>query len=139
MPNEVSQSMAEEGKLWFLRSSTRWVHFRTVPFERLWVLMTAVFLLFSVIGFYIDLNGSMGKMPYAVVAAVAIFSGLNAALWVVVLARLSRLFLVILIVLQFFIGQLNTLLANWMVRTPSICSLFLRKPESASPQPRRRT
>jgi len=109
--------MAEEGKLWFLRASTRWIHFRTVPFKRLWVLMTAVFLLFSVIGFYMDLNGSKGETPYAVVVALAIFSGLNAVLWIVVLARLPRLFLVVLIVLQFFLGSLNTLLANWMIHT----------------------
>src|SRR5450631_2336239 len=109
-------SMAEKVKSWFLRASTRWMHFRGVPFKRLWVLMAAVFLLFSVVGFYVDLNGSKGETPYAVVAAVAIFSGLNAVLWIVVLSRLSRLFLVILIVLQFFIGSFNTLLANWMIR-----------------------
>lgn len=109
--------MAEKDKLWILRSITRWTYFRRVPFRRLWVLMTAVFLLFSVIGFYLDINGSKGEMPYAVVVAVATFSGLNAALWIVVLARLSRLFLISLIVLQFFASSINILLANWMART----------------------
>ena len=107
--------MAEKDKPWLLRASTRWGHFRAVPFSRLWVLVAAVFLLFSVVGFYIDLNGETGEMPYAVVVMVAILSGLNAALWIFVLSRLSRLFLVLLIVLQFFIGSANRLLANWMV------------------------
>jgi len=109
--------MAEKDKPWLLRASTRWGHFRAVPFSRLWVLVAAVFLLFSVVGFYIDLNGETGEMPYAVVVMVAILSGLNAALWIFVLSRLSRLFLVLLIVLQFFIGSLNSLVANWMVHT----------------------
>jgi len=59
----------------------------------------------------------MGEMPYAVVVVVAIFNGLNATLWFAVLTRLSRLFLVLLIVSQFFIGSLRTLAANWMVHT----------------------
>jgi hypothetical protein len=109
--------MAEKDKPWFLRASTRWKHFRAVPLKRLWVLMTAVFLLFSVIGFYIDLNLSKGEMPYAVAVAIAITSGLNAVLWIVVLSRLSRLFLISLIVLQFFNSSFHTLLANWMIRT----------------------
>jgi hypothetical protein len=109
--------MADKDKLWILRSITRWTHFRRVPIRRLWVLMTAVFLLFSVMGFYLDINSSNGEMPYAVVVALATFSGLNAALWIFVLARLSRLFLIILIMLQFFAGSINILLANWMVRS----------------------
>ena len=94
--------MAEKDKPWFLRTPTRWTHVRAVPLKRLWVLMTAVFLLFSVIGFYVDLNWSRGEMPYAVVVAIAVSSGLNAVLWIVVLSRLSRLFLIALIVLQLF-------------------------------------
>ncbi len=109
--------MAEKDKPWLLRSSTRWTHYRAVPLKRMWVLMTAVFLLFSVIGFYVDLNLSKGEMPYAVVVAIAVCSGLNAVLWIVVLSRLSRLFLLGLIVLQFFSGSFNTFLANWMIRT----------------------
>jgi hypothetical protein len=109
--------MAEKDKPWFLRTSTRWTHVRAVPLKRLWVLMTAVFLLFSVIGFYVDLNWSRGEMPYAVVVAIAVSSGLNAVLWIVVLSRLSRLFLIGLIVLQFFNSSFNTFLANWMIRT----------------------
>jgi Stage II sporulation protein E (SpoIIE) len=109
--------MAENDKPWYLRTSTRWTHFRSVPFKRLWVLMTAVFVLFSVIGFYADLNDANGEMPYVVAFAVAFFCGLNAVLWIVVLARLSRLFLIALIAMQFFSGAFNTWLANWMINT----------------------
>jgi hypothetical protein len=109
--------MAQNDKPWYLRTSTRWTHFRSVPFKRLWVLMTAVFVLFSVIGFYADLSAMDGQMPYVVAFAVAFFCGLNAVLWIVVLARLSRLFLIALIAMQFFSGAFNTWLANWMINT----------------------
>jgi hypothetical protein len=109
--------MAEKDKPWFLRASTRWTHFRAVPLKRLWVLMAGAFLLFSAMGFYFDLNLSKGEMPYAVAVAIAVSSGLNAVLWIVVLSRLSRLFLIGLIALQFFNGLFNTFLANWMIRT----------------------
>jgi hypothetical protein len=101
---------------WYRRTSTRWVHFRSVPIKRLWVLIAAVFLLFSVYGFYFDLmNG--GVLPYAVVLQIALYVGLNASLWVIVLSRLSMPFLVGLIVLQFFNTLINTSLAHWMTRS----------------------
>jgi hypothetical protein len=109
--------MAEKDKPWFMRASSRWAHFRAVPFKRLWVLMIAVFLLFSVVGFYVDLNLQKGEMPYGAVAAIAICSGLNAVVWILVITRLSRLYLIGLIVLQFFNGPFDTFLANWMIRT----------------------
>jgi energy-coupling factor transporter transmembrane protein EcfT len=101
---------------WYRRTSTRWVHFRSVPIKRLWVLIAAVFLLFSVYGFYVDLM-SLGVLPYAVVLQIALYVGLNASLWVIVLSRLSMPFLVGLIVLQFFNTRINTSLANWMTRS----------------------
>ncbi len=107
--------MAEHNKPWFLRTPTRWTHFRSLPLRHLSVLMVAVFFLFSVIGYYVDLINK-GELPYLVVFAVAIFSGLNAVLWIVVLARLSRIFLIALIVLQFFVGEINTAIANALIR-----------------------
>jgi hypothetical protein len=104
--------MARNEKMWLLQPSTRWEHFRAMPFKRLRVLLVAVFLLFSVIGFYIDIVAARGRAPYASILAVAAFSGLDAILWIVVLARLSRLFLYLLIVLQFFIGPVSQALAN---------------------------
>ena len=55
--------MAETGKPWYLQKSVRWAHFRSMPVKRLWVLMTGVFLLFSVIGPLVDLLAYNGEMP----------------------------------------------------------------------------
>jgi phosphoserine phosphatase RsbU/P len=110
--------MAE--KEWYRRASgwysNRWIHFRSVPMKRLWVLITADFLLFSVVGFYVDLM-YRGMLPYVVVLTIAFCVGLNASLWIIVLSRLSMPFLVGLFVLQFFTSRINTNLANWMMRT----------------------
>jgi hypothetical protein len=101
---------------WYRRTATRWIHFRSVPLKRLWVLIAAVFLLFSVFGFYVDLM-NRGVLPYAVVLQIALYVGLNASLWIIVLSRLSMPFLVGLIVLQFFNTAINTSLAKWMTRS----------------------
>jgi Stage II sporulation protein E (SpoIIE) len=84
--------------------------------KRLWVLIAADFLLFSVVGFYVDLM-YRGMLPYIVVLTIAFCSGLNASLWIIVLSRLSMPFLVGVIVLQVFITRINTSLANWMMRS----------------------
>ncbi|MGA2850619.1 MAG: PP2C family protein-serine/threonine phosphatase [Terracidiphilus sp.] len=102
---------------WYLKPSTRWAHFRSVPLKRLWVLLVAVFLLFSVIGFYIDLVQTKGTLPYAAVVAIAVFSGLNAIMWIVVLARMRRIYLIGVIALQFFVSAIGTFIANWIVNT----------------------
>jgi Stage II sporulation protein E (SpoIIE) len=106
--------MAE--KEWYRRTATRWIHFRSVPIKRLWVLIAAVFLLFSVFGFYFDLM-YRGVLPYAVVLQIALYVGLNASLWIIVLSRLPWPFLAGLIVLQLFNIPINTSLASWMTRS----------------------
>jgi hypothetical protein len=108
--------MAEAKKPWYLRSSRRWQAFQNVPWKRLWLFTSAVFLLFSVIGFYNDLMYG-GVIPYSVVLMIAFFCGLNAVMWIVVISRFSWHVLVPLIVLQFFMGPLLTRLAHWMVVT----------------------
>jgi hypothetical protein len=80
------------------------------------VLLAAVFLLFSVFGFYIDLM-YRGVLPYLVVLQIGIYTGLNASLWIIVLSRMSMPFLVGLIVLQFFNTWINSSLANWLIRS----------------------
>ena len=98
---------------WLMAKPTRWAHLQRVPMRHLWSMLTAAFLVFSVVGFYIDvLNG--GVIPYPIVLASALVSGLDAVLWVLVLARMPMYCLVILIVLQFFIGQIHVLLARWL-------------------------
>ena len=81
-----------------------------VPMRQLWVLLLAVFLLFAVVGFYIDIM-SGGTVPYVIVIGMAIVSVLNSMLWVIFIAKLPRIFLGGLIVLQFFIGEIDRLLA----------------------------
>jgi serine phosphatase RsbU (regulator of sigma subunit) len=107
--------MSKRQKPWYLSTPEHWVHFRAVPMSRLWVLMVAVFLLFSVIGLYFDLM-NRGEMPYAVALTFAAFSGLNATLWIIVLARLPLPALAALIVLQFFNDFIEKTLAHWLVR-----------------------
>jgi hypothetical protein len=63
--------MAGNDKPWILRGATLWAHFRSVPIKRLWILISAVFLLFSVTGFYVDLLYK-GVLPYAAVLAIAV-------------------------------------------------------------------
>jgi Stage II sporulation protein E (SpoIIE) len=104
----------EEANEWYRRTLTRWIHFRSVPLKRLWVLIAAVFLLFSVVGFYVDLM-SRGVLPYVVVLQIALYVGLNASLWIIVLSRLPMPFLAGLVVLQFFSTPINSSLAHWMM------------------------
>jgi serine phosphatase RsbU (regulator of sigma subunit) len=115
MPPEVFSVMGKD-KPWYLRASTRWTHFRSVPFKRLWILIAGAFCLFSIIGFYVDLEVTDGRMPYAAALAVATVTGLNAVLWILVLARLSRIYLVVLVALQFFNSAINTALVNGIIR-----------------------
>ncbi|HEX4020221.1 MAG TPA: PP2C family protein-serine/threonine phosphatase [Acidobacteriaceae bacterium] len=94
---------------------TRLIHLRALPIKRLWVLIAAIFFLFSVVGFYVDLMYS-GVLPYAVVLTIALYVGLNASLWFIVLSRLSMPYLVGLLVLQIFNAPINAGLASWMTR-----------------------
>ena len=101
---------------WYLYAPKPWTQFRTVPWKRLWLLLTAVFLLFSVIGFHTSLL-QKGNAPYAVVIAIAAFSGCNAVLWIIVLSRLTTPFLIGLVALQFFIGPITVWLGRWTMNT----------------------
>jgi hypothetical protein len=79
--------------------------------------LIAIFFLFSAGGFLVDLLYVKGQMPFAAVLAVGAVSGLNAVLWIFVLARLSKIFILPMIVLQFFLGTIDTAVANWMINT----------------------
>jgi Stage II sporulation protein E (SpoIIE) len=106
--------MAAKGKLRYLKQLVHPEHLRAVPLKRLWSQLIGVFFLFSVVGFLVDLVYLKGQMPYAVVLVIAAISGLNAMLWVFVLARLSKILVVPLIVLQFILPAINTLVAGWV-------------------------
>lgn len=107
--------MAAKAKPGYLRSLTRTEHLQGVPFKRLRLQLIAVFFLFSVVGFLVDLVYLKGQMPYAMALTIAVISGLNAMLWVFVLARLPKIFVVLLVVLQFLLGPIDTILSNWML------------------------
>jgi serine phosphatase RsbU (regulator of sigma subunit) len=109
-------AMAEAQKPWYLRTSKRWQHLQSVPWNRLWLFATAVFLLFTVIGFYQDLI-RMGTIPYAIVLVIASICGLNAVLWIVVVSRFSWRVLVPLILFQFLLGPLMSWMGHWMGTT----------------------
>ena len=108
--------MASHGIPWYQRRVGRWVQLRAIPLSRLWALLLAAALLFSVIGFYIDLMNH-GTLPYAVAFLLAAISGLNAVLWILTVARLPTVFIAVLVVLQFFTGVIETKATNWMVRS----------------------
>jgi len=87
--------------------------FWNAPWNRFRQFLLAVFLLFSIIGFFDDLM-TMGRMPVASVLVLAAFTGFNAVLWVLVVARGTRLMLVLLIAGQFLIGPFMNWLLNGM-------------------------
>ena len=95
---------------WLLQRPKTWAHLQHVPLQQLSLLLAAVFLLFSVIGFYNDLmNG--GTQPLPVVLVVAAYSGLNAALWVVVVSRLPTIFIFLMAAKEIFVPAGNYLAA----------------------------
>ncbi|HEV2579026.1 MAG TPA: SpoIIE family protein phosphatase [Acidobacteriaceae bacterium] len=108
--------MASQSRPWYLRRISRWAHFSAMPLSRLWMVLLAAALLFSIFGFYIDLINH-GVLPYSVTIVVAAMSGLNAVLWILTVARLPAVFLVAMGVLQFFIGTISTNVSNWMVQS----------------------
>jgi hypothetical protein len=107
--------MAAKGKLGYLKDLVHPEHLRATPFKRLWSQLIAVFFLFSVVGFLVDLVEVKGQMQYAAVLAIAIISGLNAMLWIIVLARLSKVLVLPLIALQFLLGPIDNSIANWVI------------------------
>jgi hypothetical protein len=109
---------------WLKRRPKRWVHLDGIPLLQLSVYLLAVFFLFSVVGFYADIM-SGGHQQYAVVFVSAIFSGLNAAIWILFFARLANIWIVLLCILQFFSPRTNINLAQW------VASLKLPAPLSA--------
>jgi serine phosphatase RsbU (regulator of sigma subunit) len=103
--------MASNNRPWYWRPVSRWATLRAVPYSRLWILLLAAFLLFSIPGFYSDIM-SRGIFPYSVAFVVAAITGLNAALWIFAVARLPVAVIPALILVQFFLGPICTRVAN---------------------------
>jgi len=100
---------------WYLRYPKRWEHFRAVPLSRLKWLLIAVYLLFSIFGFYADLmNG--GTQPYLIVIVNVLMNGITSTLFIVVLARLPLVYFAIpigfAIVNPFLMGYVSL----WLMR-----------------------
>ena len=108
--------MALSDKPWYWRPVTRLEILRAIPLSRLWVLLLAAFLLFSIPGFYSDIM-SHGIFPYAVAFAVAAITGFNAALWIFAFARLSVAAIPVLIALQFCLGLIINFVATGIAHT----------------------
>jgi len=72
---------------WLWRRQRNWLHLQYVPLRQLSVLMAAIFVLFSVGGFYTDLMEG-GILPAGVVLVIATYTGLNSVLWFLVATRL---------------------------------------------------
>ena len=92
--------MASNTRPWYLRPIARWAPLRAVPLSRLWMLLLAAFLLFSIPGFYSDIMNH-GMFPYAVAFLIGAITGLNAALWIITFARLPLIFVPLLVAFQF--------------------------------------
>ena len=107
--------MASNTIPWYRRPVSRWTTLRAVPLNRLWILLLAAFLLFSIPGFYSDIM-SRGVYPYTVAFVVAAMTGLNAAAWIFSVARLPVIVIPVLIVTQFFLNRIIYVLANWVAR-----------------------
>ena len=107
--------MASNNRPWYLRPATRWATLGAIPFSRLWLMLLAAFLLFSIPGFYADLM-SHGTFPYAIALTIAAISGLNAVVWIIAVARLPAIVVPLLILAQFFLGRIlswvGTLIGN---------------------------
>lgn len=108
--------MANKLSAWLQAHSTSWRPFRPVPLRHLLVLMIAVCLLFSILGPYVDLIVTKGAMPYLMVLSIMLYTGLNAAVWILLMARGSRLMLCIVVVVQAFEFIFNHELFQWMDR-----------------------
>ena len=101
---------------WLSRRPTTWAYLQQLPMRHLSVFMLAAFLLFTVVGFYDDLmNG--GVQPFVILLGSALFSGLNAVLWVLVLARLPIYGVMALIAFEIFSPSFKKLLFLWVQNT----------------------
>ena len=86
-----------------------------MPVRQMWKLLVGVTLLFSFSGFYADLMDG-GTWPYAIALAIALYSGLTAAVFVITLARLPLYCALILGIATFF-GKWTVYLAHWIEHT----------------------
>jgi hypothetical protein len=103
-------------KPWYLRYPKRWQHFRAVPFKRLRLMLIAVYLLFSIFGFYADLmNG--GTQPYLIVILNVLTNGITSMVFIFVLARLPLIYFAIPITFAIVNPLVMNHVNSWLMRT----------------------
>ena len=105
--------MPAQSKSWYLRPLSRESVFRAVPLSRFWVLLAAGFILFSGAGYYTDLLAN-GTRPYALVYLDAVYSGLDACLWIIAASRFPTWVLAPIAVLQLFSNRILDTIAGWI-------------------------
>jgi len=66
------------------------IYWQTVPLHRLWPLLLAIFCLFGIIGFIVDLF-SLGQKPVVTVVVWSLFTGIVAVSYLLVLTRKPQL------------------------------------------------
>jgi Stage II sporulation protein E (SpoIIE) len=96
---------------WYRTTPEKWAPFRSIPIKRLSRLFLAVFFLFCIFGFFGDLMAG-GRTAYQAVLASAFYSGITAAAWIIVIARLPRYGLLLLILAQVPLIWLGAHLTN---------------------------
>lgn len=74
-------------------------YYSSVPFRRLWPLFGAAFFLFCIVGVFGDLM-NLGRVPYAILAANAVISGLIACLYLLIALRLRPYLYIVVTLLQ---------------------------------------
>ena len=96
---------------WYRTTPEKWAPFRSIPIKRLSRLFLAVFFLFCIFGFFGDLMAG-GRTAYQAVLVSAFYSGITAAVWIIVIARLPRYGLLLLILAQVPLIWLGSHLTN---------------------------
>jgi hypothetical protein len=94
----------------------RWEHLRSAPARQVTNFLLALFLLFSVKGFYDDLIAG-GTEPYVIVLANAALCGGFAVAWLVTIMRLPAWCLIFMLALQFCSSWIYRFQAVWLDRT----------------------
>jgi hypothetical protein len=102
-------------KPWYLRYPKRWQHFHSVPFSRLRFLLIAVYLLFSIFGFYTDLMMG-GTQPYLIVIVNVLMNGVTSVLFIIVLARLPIIYFSVPIIFSAVNPLLMAYVSNLLMR-----------------------
>jgi serine phosphatase RsbU (regulator of sigma subunit) len=101
---------------WLMERPKRWAHLRSAPARQVAHLLLALFLLFSVLGFYNDLIAG-GTAPFMIVSANAALCGAIAVAWLVTIMSLPAWCLIFVLALQLSSSSIFRLLAVWLNRT----------------------